>query len=107
MEDVTVSAVTGSGPYSVTISAPANQHWAGEMVVGDTERIRQYINAYLRNIPYGISGCFDFEKLLESAPSSNKLDPRYSASDWLHTTRGAAIEKAKLIAMAGGKVRLD
>lgn len=106
MEDVTVSAVTGTGPYTVTTTALANAHVAGEMVTRDLERTRQYVNAYLRNMPYGITGVFDFEKLLESGPNSNMLDPRYAATDWLHTTRGAALEKAKIVAMAGSKVRL-
>jgi hypothetical protein len=106
MEDVTVSGTSGTGPYTVTTTATANAHYAGEMATRDLERTRQYVNAYLRNLPYGITGAFDFEKLLESAPSSNKMDPRYAASDWLHTTRGAALEKAKLVAMAGAKTRL-
>lgn len=106
MEDVTVSGVSGTGPYTVTTTATANAHVAGEPVMGDLERSRQYINMYIRNMPYGITGIFDFEKLLESAPNSNMLDPRFASSDWLHTTRGAALEKAKVVAMAGSKVRL-
>lgn len=106
MEDVTVSAVSGTGPYTATINATANAHYAGEKWAQGNERSRVYINSYLRNLPYGITGVFDFEKLLESKLDSFMMDPRYTSTDWLHSTRAASLEQAKLVALAGTKVKL-
>jgi hypothetical protein len=101
-EDVTISSVTGTGPYTVTLSAATTKaHHAGERIGVADERLRMYKNAYLRLNPDGIRGVFDFERLLESAPGSWRMDDRYSTSQWLHCTRAANPVKAGAIIGTG------
>lgn len=102
MEDVTVSAVTGTGPYTATISATTHAHSAGETGVQGDERLRLYKNNFLRQAPDGILGVFDFEKLLESKPGSFTCDTRYvSSTDWLHFYRNVAVPKASMVVSSG------
>lgn len=100
-EDVTVSSVTGAGPYTVNVSATVNAHYAGERWGVAAERLRTYKNNFLRQIPDGILGCFDFERGVESTPGSAQIDPRYAASDWLHFQRGVSATKAGLVVGTG------
>ena len=101
MEDVTVSGVSGTGPYIVTISSLANAHYTNERVSVGDERTRTLINNFIRNGPDGIVGIFDFEKLLELNPGAWTNDPRYTASDYLHFSRNASVVKAGLVVGAG------
>lgn len=101
-EDVTVSSVSGSGPYTATLAAGvANAHYVGERWGFSQERLRAYKNNFLRNLPDGITGLYDFERALESTPGSYQLDARYAAADWLHFQRGASSIKASMIIGAG------
>lgn len=101
-EDVTVSSVTGSGPYTVNLSAgTVYAHVEGERWGVAAERLRQYKNNFLRNVPDGIAGCFDFEKAVEAGVGSLQIDPRFAASDWLHFQRSAASVRAALVVGAG------
>ena len=98
-EDVSVTSVSGSGPYTATISTPlAFAHSAQEPVSWNSERYRKLINMILRQLPDGISGTVDFEKLLESAPDSPVGDARYTDSDLLHWNRGASGIRAQAVA---------
>lgn len=49
----------------------------------------------------GVAGVFDFERLLESAPGSPTLDPRYANADWLHHFRSADALKASQVVGVG------
>lgn len=103
MEDVNVVSVTGpsSGLYTVTISATTKAHYTGEPLSQGDERLRRYRNNFIRNKPDGIAGVFDFERLLESAPGSPTLDPRYANADWLHHFRSAGALKASQVVGVG------
>ena len=102
MEDVTVTSVAGSGPYTLSISGGlASAHYAGEPVSQGNERLRRYFNAHLRNLPDGIAGCIDFERLVERTPQAYDCDARLVCSDYLHFHRGANIEKARAVVSAG------
>lgn len=95
MEDVTVSAVTGSGPYTVTVAATTKAHYAGEVLAQGNERNRRYRNNFLRAVPDGVRGVLDFERLMEASPTSFVGDPRYTGSDWLHFYRSASPVRAQ------------
>jgi hypothetical protein len=95
-EDVTVASVAGT---TATLSAGlVNAHTAGEPVGQGNERIRKLINNYLRQIPDGITGVIDFEKLVEASPGSFTSDPRYIGSDYLHSPRTAGAPMAVYVA---------
>lgn len=101
-EDVTISSVTGTGPYTVTLSAATTKaHHSGERIGLADERLRMYKNAYLRLNPDGIRGIFDFERALESSPGSWRMDDRYSTTQWLHCTRAANPIKANAVMGTG------
>lgn len=100
-ESRTVTGVSGSGPYTATVAALTNTHYAGEALGQGDELYRRKINNYLRQNPDGITGCFDFEKVMESSPGAFRMDDRYSASDWLHRQRGAQAALAALVAAVG------
>jgi hypothetical protein len=95
VEDVTISSVTGSGPYTATLSAgTVNAHCAGEPWAQGNERQRRHRNHYLRQNPDGIAACVDLEKLIEASPGSIISDDRYTAFDRLHHTRATQPIKA-------------
>lgn len=97
-------SITGSGPYSATLTAAlTNDHAANEPVATDSERSRRLVNNYLRTMPDGIAGVIDFEKLLERAVDEPSGDPRYFASDALHFMRGASLARAQAVVAAGVK----
>lgn len=100
-EDVTISSVTGTGPYTCNTGAFVNAHYSGEPCSQGNERSRRYWNNHLRNLPDGIAGVFDFERLVEKTPGSYDCDPRLVSSDYLHFVRGANIEKARAVVSAG------
>lgn len=102
-EDVTVSSVSGSaGDYTVTLSAgTVNAHYAGERWGVSQERLRTYKNNFLRQIPDGITGVFDFERAAEATPGSVQMDARYASGDWLHGQRGLSSIKAQMVVGAG------
>lgn len=100
-EDVTVSATTGTGPYTHTVSALANAHAAGEPVTSGNERERRLYNNLLRQLPDGITGVIPFEKALEASPNSPSCDPRFIASDQLHFQRSASAIKAQAVIGSG------
>lgn len=100
----TISSITGSGPYTATLTAAlTNAHAAGEPFTTQVERGRRIINNYLRQMPDGISGCVDFDKLLEKEVDDPSGDPRYFASDALHFMRGASLIRAQEVVAAGVK----
>lgn len=95
-EDVTISSVSGT---TATLStALVNAHATGEPIGQGQERTRKLINNYLRQMPDGISGVIDFEKLVESSPGSATMDARYVGSDYLHSPRNAGAPMAGLAA---------
>jgi hypothetical protein len=101
-EDVTISSITGSGPWTATLSAPiVNAHYINERVGQGDERLRLYKNAHLRLNPDGIRGIYDFEKALEASPGAYRQDDRYVTSGWLHNTRAASSVKANMVVGAG------
>lgn len=98
-EDVEVASVSGTGPYTATLSAATTYaHTSGESATWSSERWRRIINALLRQLPDGISGCVDFERILEASPGSPLGDPRLVDSDGLHYTRSASMEMARAVA---------
>lgn len=102
LEEVTMTAVTGTGPYAVTLSAPlANDHLEGEALARDIERYRKYVNLWTRNVPYGIAGFIDFDRLLSHAPGHYMPDQRYISSDYLHFFRSSSAIKAQAVVAAG------
>jgi hypothetical protein len=106
-EKVTISAVTGSGPYTATVTALANAHAADEPCSVGAELARRDRNNFLRNIPDGIAGLIDYEKVLEAAPDSPYPDARFVASDGLHFVRGGNFERARTVVSAGVAVRFE
>jgi len=100
-EQVTVSATTGSGPYTLTVSALASAHAVGESVTSGNEMERRLYNNLLRQLPDGIAGVVPFEKALEASPNSPSCDPRFIASDALHFQRSASVVKAQAVIGAG------
>ncbi|MGX6508303.1 hypothetical protein [Rhodococcus sp. SJ-2] len=103
-EDVTVSSVSGTGPYTATLSAGTTyDHAANEDATWTSERWRRVINNVLRQLPDGIAGCVDFERILEATPGSPVGDPRLVDSDGLHYTRAASVEMARSVAAVSSR----
>ncbi|ETT26227.1 hypothetical protein RAJCM14343_4722 [Rhodococcus aetherivorans] len=103
-EDVTVSSVSGTGPYTATLSAgTAYAHTTDEAATWNSERWRRVINALLRQLPDGIAGCVDFERVLEATPGSPVGDPRLVDSDGIHYTRAASVEMARSVAAVSSR----
>lgn len=103
----TSTTPTGTGPYTYTLSAAAaNAHAVGDIVTSGTEAARRRINAWLRNLPDGISGIISFELAFEASPQSASADPRLVCTDGLHFARGAAMQRAANAAIAGIQMKL-
>lgn len=100
-EQVTVSGTSGTGPYTLTVTALANAHSANEPVTSGREMARRLYNNLLRQMPDALTGVVSFEKALEAAPDDPSGDPRYVASDALHFQRSASIIKAQATLAAG------
>lgn len=95
-EYAVVSSVSGSGPYTCTLSAGlVYAHPAGEVAYGGQEAVRQALNRWFRQMPYGAVGVIDFDHLLAPAGGPNP-DPRFMSSDLLHPIRsGLALMAAR------------
>lgn len=100
-ELVTVSGTTGSGPYTLTISALTKDHLVNEPTTSSSEMGRRLYNNFIRQMPDGIAGVIDFDRLLEASPESPDADQRYVASDKLHFQRSASLLKAQAAVAAG------
>lgn len=99
---VTSTTPTGTGPYTYTLTAAcAFAHAAGDVVTSGTESSRRRINAWLRNMPDGISGVIPFERAFEASPLSASSDPRLVCADALHFARGAGMQRAAQVVAAG------
>lgn len=108
LEEVTMTTVSGTGPFTVTLASPtANAHLEGEPLSRDIERYRKYMNVWTRNIPYGIAGVIDFDKLLSHAPGHYMPDQRYISTDYVHFLRSSSAIKAQAIVAAGVAVRFE
>lgn len=106
-ELTTVSGTTGAGPYTLTVTALAKAHAANEPTANANEMGRRLYNNFIRQMPDGIAGVIDFERLLESAPDAPTSDPRYVASDGLHFQRSASLVKAQAVVAAGVAPKLN
>lgn len=89
---------TGSGPYTTTVTALVNAHEVGEPLWWSSQRILKQINNFLGGMPDSVNGIFDFERAMEAAPHSSRMDLRYEASDKLHRRRRAQVILASMVA---------
>jgi lysophospholipase L1-like esterase len=100
LEYKTATAVTGSGPYMVTIPALSYAHITGEPVVSGDEATRQRVNRWIRQLPYGIDGVLDFDTMY--APSGSAMpDPRFMSVDLLHPIRSGHARMGTAAAVLG------
>lgn len=53
---------------------------------GATETTRVDLNKWLRNLPAGVAGCFDFDKAVQSPTDATILDPEFNSGDGIHMT---------------------
>jgi lysophospholipase L1-like esterase len=106
-EQVTVSAVSGSGPYTLTVGALVNAHVAGEQITSGSELNRRRLNTWIRNVPYGVHGIIDLERLVEASAESVSCDQRIISADGLHFLRGGYQRIAQALTLVGRKVRFD
>lgn len=111
-EFVTVASTTptGSGPYTYTVASSgtlANAHASGDAVTCGREAARRRLNAWLRNMPDGISGVIPFESVFEASPLSPNADPRLVCSDALHFVRGAGMARAAQAVVSGVQPKLS
>jgi lysophospholipase L1-like esterase len=104
-EQVTVSAVSGTGPYTLTVGALANAHTSGEAIVSGNELNRRRLNTWIRNVPYGITGVIDLERVVEASPESVMADQRIISADQLHFLRGGYQRIAQALTIVGRRVR--
>jgi len=94
------SAVSGSGPYTVTVAALTYAHTSGEPVVSGDELTRQRINRWIRQMPYGIDGVLDFD--LMYAPNGGAVpDSRFMSNDLLHPVRAGHARMGTMAAVLG------
>ena len=104
-EQVTVSASSGTGPYTLTVSALANAHTSGENIVSGNELNRRRLNTWIRNVPYGITGVIDLERVVEASPESVYADQRIISADQLHFLRGGYQRIAQELSIVGRGIR--
>lgn len=104
-EQVTVSAATGTGPYTLTVGALVSAHTSGENIVSGNELNRRRLNTWIRNVPYGITGVIDLERVVEAGPESVSCDQRIISADQLHFLRGGYQRIAQELSIVGRRVR--
>ena len=87
-EAVTVSSVSGTGPYTLTLSAATTKaHGANAKVVSSSnESVRWQYNMWLRTCPLGAQGVMDFDRALvdPADPALSVMLPEYVFADNLH-----------------------
>lgn len=98
VETVTVSAVTGSGPWTLTVPAMVNAHPAGSIIAlaGQNEAKRIIVNNWLRNRPAGLLDVIDLDRLYRDPTNHTVLDPT-KRFDAVHLDATRQEEYARLI----------
>jgi lysophospholipase L1-like esterase len=86
-EKVTVSAISGTGPYTLTVGATTKAHAAGDQIVHGNEINRQDLNEWMRSVPLGITGVIDMDAVMALSRGSASPDPRMMSLDLLHPLR--------------------
>lgn len=88
-EAVTVTSSAGTGPYTLTLSAPLGKaHAAGSRIAVDKENIRLRINNWIRQKPYGIAGVVPYDQFVTYQLDQASAIDQYTESDKLHFNRG-------------------
>jgi lysophospholipase L1-like esterase len=112
-ETRTVSAVAGTGPYTLTVPALTNAHTGGtspllgeQVAFGPGEILRQQLNDWLRQLPDSVSGCIDFAKAFETYSGSASPNAALMSTDLLHPIRSGYSVMAHA-AMVGAPVVLS
>lgn len=86
-ETATVTAVSGTGPYTLTLStATTKAHSAGALILGTSETCRTQYNDWLRSMPLGLSGVVDLDLLLRDPANVRVLRAEYDCGDGIHLT---------------------
>jgi lysophospholipase L1-like esterase len=98
-ETLTVSSVTGSGPYTLTLAAATTKaHAVGDQVIYSSEKSRQTLNDWIRQVPYNIDGVIDFDSVMAAPIGSASPDMRFMSADGLHPLRAGYQRMAQLAA---------
>jgi lysophospholipase L1-like esterase len=107
-ESLTVSAVSGTGPYTLTVGALAAAHTGGSsllagaaQIISGNEILRQQLNDWFRQLP-GVDGVLDFDDALAVTKGSAVPDKRIMSADNLHPMRAGY---ARLAQVAGAVLR--
>jgi hypothetical protein len=101
LERVVVSAVSGTGPYTLTTAALVNAHTAGEPISSSSERGRRSLNNWIRQMPLGVFGLIDHSRMVESSADAPTLDSRWASTDKLHLLRPAQAYIGQQVATMG------
>lgn len=96
-ETATASAVSGTGPWTVTVPALTKAHAAGTYVRSGAERARQEVINWLRNPPAYLSGVLDWDVVLCDKAGGWDLDSRYKGGDGIHFQPAAHAILARLL----------
>lgn len=97
-ETAVVTAVSGSGPYTVTTAALTKAHKAGEQIATGYEFGRQMFNDWLRQVPLGLVNVIDFDLIVAASRGSAIPDPRLISADGVHPYRAGYQAMANMAA---------
>jgi hypothetical protein len=100
-EVVTVTARSGSGPYTLTVNAMTKAHAAGSRIVGGDEAVRIRVNAWIRQQPLGIAGVIDFDQLMAESVGGAMPLRNLMFADLVHPHRGGAARMGLFAAQLG------
>jgi hypothetical protein len=100
-EVLTVTAKTGTGPYTLTVSALTKPHTAGDRIAVGDEATRIRVNQWIRQMPAGISGVIDFDLLMADGVDSPTPLRSLMFGDLVHPHRGGAARMGLFAAQLG------
>ncbi|MDQ1053162.1 lysophospholipase L1-like esterase [Arthrobacter sp. SORGH_AS 212] len=87
-EVATVTGQSGTGPYTLTLSAALTKaHPSGSRVAADAENIRLRTNNWLRQKPLGLSGVIPFDQFVTTALDAPSGIDQLMCDDKLHFQR--------------------
>jgi lysophospholipase L1-like esterase len=85
-ETVTVTGISGTGPYTLTLSAGTTKaHRFGETIAGTAdEALRLQLNAWIRSVPGGFASAIALDVLVAASYDKSIIQPEFDLTDGLH-----------------------
>lgn len=100
-EVVTVTAKSGTGPWTLTVNATTKAHAAGTRIVAADEATRIRVNNWLRQLPLGLAGVLDFDQHMSETSGGAMPLRTYMFADLVHPHRGGAARMGLYAAQLG------